>query len=91
MNFKVTRWVSLSSKSQDLDFYWQAIAEVVGTKTETHVRQFFTKYRKSRNLDSICKESQLAQSEAKPDGAKLAEGVEVMEVVDLLMDFASFI
>ena len=53
---------------------FKAIAELLGTKTESHVRKFFMKYRKSRNLDSVCQESQKGGS----DGAK--QIIEIMEV-----------
>ena len=35
---------------------FQAIAEVIGTKTESHVRSFYVNYRKKYNLDSAMKE-----------------------------------
>ena len=34
----------------------QAIAEVIGTKTESHVRSFYVNYRRKYNLDSAMKE-----------------------------------
>lgn len=53
---------------------FKAIAELLGTKTESHVRKFFVKYRKSRDLDSVCRESQKGN-----EGAK--QSIEIMEVV----------
>lgn len=35
---------------------FKAIADVIGTKNETHVRMFFISYRKRYNLDAILKE-----------------------------------
>lgn len=33
-----------------------AIAEVIGTKTEAHLRSFFVNYRRRYNLDAVLKE-----------------------------------
>ena len=35
---------------------FKAIAEIIGNKTENHVRSFFVTYRKRYSLDSIMKE-----------------------------------
>jgi len=35
---------------------FKAIADVIGTKNETHVRMFFISYRKRYNLDAVLKE-----------------------------------
>lgn len=35
---------------------FSAIAEVIGTKTETHLRSFFVNYRRKYNLDAVLKE-----------------------------------
>lgn len=40
---------------------FQAIAELLGTKTEAQVRTFFASYRRKYNLDSIVKEHQHEQ------------------------------
>lgn len=58
----------------------QAIAEVIGTKSESHVRKLFGKNRKSQNLDSICRESLGPLNQTSNDGAKLDESIEIMEV-----------
>lgn len=74
-------WAKLQGKESvppSLIHFWyaansQEIAEFLGTKTESHVRKFFFRYRKSRDLDSICKQSQIAQKSN--DG-----NIETMEV-----------
>lgn len=35
---------------------FKAIAEIVGNKTENHVRSFFVTYRKRYNLDNVLRE-----------------------------------
>lgn len=35
---------------------FRAIAEVIGTKTEAHLRSFFVNYRRRYNLDAVLKE-----------------------------------
>lgn len=35
---------------------FQAIAEVIGTKTEVHMRSFFVNYRRRFNLDAVLTE-----------------------------------
>jgi hypothetical protein len=35
---------------------FRAIAEVIGTKTESHLRSFFVNYRRRYNLDAVLKE-----------------------------------
>lgn len=35
---------------------FRAIADVIGTKNETHVRMFFISYRKRYNLDAVLRE-----------------------------------
>ena len=35
---------------------FKAIAEIVGNKTENHVRSFFVTYRKRYNLDGVLRE-----------------------------------
>lgn len=35
---------------------FKAIAEIIGTKTEAHVRNFFVTYKKRYNLDVVLKE-----------------------------------
>lgn len=37
---------------------FQAIAEVIGTKTEVHMRSFFVNYRRRFNLDGVLDEYQ---------------------------------
>lgn len=44
---------------------FQAIAEIVGTKNETHVSQFYTTNRKKFNLDDIIKEFEAKQQQKK--------------------------
>lgn len=57
---------------------FKAISEVIATKTESHVKKFFARYRKSRNLDKVCQESQANNCN---DGMKLNNSsIEVMEV-----------
>lgn len=60
----------------------QAISEVISTKTESHVRKFFAKYRKSRNLDTVCQESQANTAQKSNDEVKPNNNssIEVMEV-----------
>ncbi|CAO1434562.1 unnamed protein product [Diamesa hyperborea] len=55
------RWtseeISLAVKGfQKYGKNFQAIAEMLGTKTESHVRQFVSKNRRRLNIDGICKE-----------------------------------
>jgi REST corepressor 1 len=35
---------------------FRAIAEVIGTKTEAHLRSYFVNYRRRFNLDTVLKE-----------------------------------
>lgn len=35
---------------------FQAISEMIGTKTEAHLRNFFTNHRRRFNLDAVMKE-----------------------------------
>lgn len=42
---------------------FQAIAEIIGTKTEQYVRQFYNNYRKRYNLDTIVKEFEEKQQQ----------------------------
>jgi len=35
---------------------FKAIAEVIGTKTEAHLRSYFVNYRRRYNLDNVLKE-----------------------------------
>lgn len=35
---------------------FRAIAEVIGTKTEAHLRSFFVNYRRRYNLDAVLRE-----------------------------------
>jgi len=49
---------------------FKAIADVIGTKNETHVRMFFISYRKRYNLDGVLKEFE-AENGPIPDDEKL--------------------
>ena len=40
--------------------FLQAIAEVIGTKTDSHVRSFYVNYRRKYNLDAAVKEYESA-------------------------------
>ncbi|KAG5684113.1 hypothetical protein PVAND_013358 [Polypedilum vanderplanki] len=63
---------------------FKAISEVISTKTESHVRKFFTKYRKSRDLDTVCQESQATTSvinaQQKSNSNDGMKDIEVMEI-----------
>jgi hypothetical protein len=65
---------------------FKAIAEVISTKTESHVRKFFIKSRKSRNLDTVCQEatssSAQQQSNSNDGETKQDNSIEIMEVID---------
>lgn len=50
---------------------------MISTKTESHVRKFFNKYRKSLDLDKVCQESEANNAKKNID----EECIEVMEVV----------
>lgn len=54
---------------------FQAIAELIGTKTEQHVRQFYTNYRKKYNLESIIKEFEEKQQQ---DEKMLIDDTQIM-------------
>lgn len=56
----------------------QEIAELLGTKTESHVRKFFSKYRKKRDLDSVIQQSLTSQNSN--DGGNQVESNEIVEV-----------
>ena len=50
---------------------FQAIAEMLGTKTEAQVRTFFVNYRRRYNLDNVLKEFEAEQQNASaPNGAE---------------------
>ena len=49
---------------------FKAIADVIGTKNETHVRMFFISYRKRYNLDGVLKEFE-AENGPIPDDEKV--------------------
>merc|ERR1719336_858624 len=55
------------------DFH--AIAEVLGTKTESHVRSFYVNYRRKYNLDSAMKEYEA-------ENGKTAEDAEMTDAAD---------
>ena len=65
----------------------QAIAELLGTKTESHVRKFFMKNRKTQNLDSVVSELKVPVEGF--GGAKHDESIEIMEV-EKSTQFSSF-
>ena len=46
--------IVLGVRKHGKDF--RAIAEVIGTKTEAHLRSFFVNYRRRYNLDAVLKE-----------------------------------
>lgn len=52
---------------------FQAIAEIIGTKTESQVNQFFTSNRKKFNLDEIIKEFEVKQQQEQQLKQKLNE------------------
>ncbi|CRL04804.1 CLUMA_CG017858, isoform A [Clunio marinus] len=62
---------------QRLGQEFKAIAEIIGTKTESHVRKFFMSNRKSRNLDVVCQE---ASAQKTKDDSKQNENIEIMEI-----------
>lgn len=63
----------------------QAISEVIGTKSESHVRKLFMKNRKSQNLDFVCQESQVNPlNQTSNDGAKHDEKYEILEVFEII-------
>lgn len=60
---------------------FKAIAEVIGNKTEAHIRSFFVNYRRRYNLDAVLKEfeaehgiSSSEDKEEKCDGDSLKDG-----------------
>lgn len=53
----VTRWTTLGVQGvRKFGKNFATIAEVIGTKTESHVRSFFVNYRRRYNLDNALKE-----------------------------------
>lgn len=88
-NFKV-KSVEWGEKKHFLTCHLsQAIAELLGTKTESHVRKFFMKNRKTQNLDSVVSELKVPAEGF--DGAKQDESIEIMEVEKSTQFFLFFI
>lgn len=63
-----TRWSSDEAQMAIKGFRkhgknYPAIAEIIGTKNEQHVRQFYTNNRKRYNLDNIVKEFEVTQQQ----------------------------
>lgn len=52
---------------------FQSIAEIIGTKNESQVNQFFTNYRKKYNLDEIIKEFEAKKLQDQQQKQKLNE------------------
>lgn len=52
---------------------FQKIAEVIGTKTEAHIKSFFANYRKRYGLEVLIKEHQLENAGGDLDGLPLIE------------------
>lgn len=50
---------------------FQSIAEIIGTKNESQVNQFYTNYRKKYNLDDIIKEYEANQLQEQQQKQKL--------------------
>jgi Myb-like DNA-binding domain len=48
--------LSLSSGIRKYGKDFKAIAEVIGTKTEAHLRSYFVNYRRRYNLDNVLRE-----------------------------------
>ena len=44
-------------------FLCQAIAEVIGNKTDNHVRSFYNNYKRRFNLESVLQEYEQAKAE----------------------------
>ena len=63
---------------------FQAISEMIGTKTEVHLRNFFTNHRRRFNLDAVLKEY---ESENGPIIENEPKEEKVFLVVFLLVDF----
>ncbi|KAJ0176197.1 hypothetical protein K1T71_008371 [Dendrolimus kikuchii] len=59
---------------------FQAIAETIGTKNETHVRQFFVSYRRRFNLDAVLREHEAERGNTQhiPSGATNTEPAEII-------------
>lgn len=51
-NYPVTRNTGIRRYGKN----FQKIAEVIGTKTETHIKSFYANYRKRYNLEYLIKE-----------------------------------
>jgi hypothetical protein len=56
---------------------FSAIAEVIGTKTEAHVRSFFVNFRRRYNLDEVLAEYE-AEHGLESSKAKIENDVEVV-------------
>ncbi|XP_055308139.1 REST corepressor-like, partial [Sitodiplosis mosellana] len=55
---------------------FQSIAEIIGTKNESQVNQFYTNYRKKFNLDDILKEFEAKQEQQKLQKKKIIESIQ---------------
>lgn len=55
---------------------FKVIAEVIGTKTESHVRSFYVNYRRRYNLDSALKEYEAEHGPTPNDDVDLPAGAD---------------
>lgn len=61
---------------------FKSIADVIGNKTETHVRTFFLNYRKRYNLDDVLKEYENDNGPIVEEAGNNGEAEKVVEIVD---------
>lgn len=57
---------------------FQAIAEVIGTKTEVHMRSFFVNYRRRFNLDAVLQEYEAEHGPIQDNEEKVSEKLKMM-------------
>lgn len=86
-----TRWSSdeaqLAIKGfRDNGKDYLAIAEIIGTKTEQHVRQFYTNYRKRYNLDNIVKEFEAQQQQQDQNNINSDSSKAISSTSDIKID-----
>lgn len=71
-----------------------AIAEMIGTKTEAHLRTFFVNYRRRLNLDSLLKEfdeKQMVAARHVPNGSSTEPGCERDDIMEVLTEIGNIL